>query len=139
MGKSNIIRDARHFAALRTTATGADLEQWEQVYADTYQLQRRDDPRQIMAYVSGNRWVVTCPDDNAGMAVLPGHPRIMCLICGRVYRVRFPADTQRREGERLLLARGDQHRHWFPQRGETVAVLGLENARHGLPTEREGR
>jgi hypothetical protein len=81
-----------------------------------------------LAWVSGGRWVVTCPCGNCPSAD-PEWRLAACFECGAVYRgVAFPAARQRIEA--LLLARPHrQNRHWLPQ--ESVAALERENHAHG--------
>jgi hypothetical protein len=54
-----------------------------------------------------------------------------CVNCGRIYRkVVVPEDLD--QGDAVLAKRPVRNRNWDPRRGETVADLVAENARHGL-------
>ncbi len=103
------------------------------------------------AYVSGGWWVVRCAEPRPDGSWGPGcrncpHPEVgsriaVCLTCGRVYDVEFPADAD--AAEAALLARGNPRtRNYFWHashplhlaggRPETAASLRRENRARGL-------
>jgi hypothetical protein len=83
----------------------------------------------LQAYVSDNRWVVDCGVCYGGIAVADVRaPFALCLACGTRWSVEFPKDRKR--AETLLLKRLPENRHWFPDRGETVDMLEIENVIH---------
>lgn len=83
---------------------------------------------EVVAWISGGRWVITCECGNAPSASVDWN-LAACFECGAIYRdVKFPDDRERLE--QLLLARPNrQNRHWLPR--ETAADLADENRRHG--------
>jgi len=133
MPKSNAIKTALHIAGLKLDAGDADLMAYEDTWAARRGLLRHKGDT-ISAYISDNRWVVTCPECNSGIVVLPRHEMIMCLECGADHRVRFPDTRDLANGEAALLERQDANRHWFPDQGEPVSHLRDENRAQGIPT-----
>ena len=93
-------------------------------------------PAQVLAYVSGGRWIAECEgcetavvvDDEDLLFYCPG-----CATNGYWQRVILP--DEREEIERLLLLRpgwqfNAPRRNWFP--GESVQDLQRENVEHGV-------
>lgn len=110
------------------------------------------------AYVSGGWWLVRCAEQQADGSWGPGcrncpHAETgsnlaVCLNCGRVYDVVFPAD--RAEAEAALLERPvPRTRSYFWHKShplhltggkpEKAATLHAENAKNGIGTSRKGR
>ena len=132
------IRDQRQMSGVMPVETPEQVEQFWEGYAErmraaakpAYRLTKsRKRPR---AYVSAGRWVADCPECSGGIAAWAEHPRGCCLDCGTIYTLRFPSEEERRDAEKVLMARPDDAtRSWFCHQGETVADLKGENLIRG--------
>lgn len=100
--------------------------------AERRHREHQPDGRKVAAYVSANRWVADCPDDNSGIEVSPWNEEATCLHCGHIFKRVMPKDWE--IGAALLEQRPLENRHWFPHRGETAKDLEAENHAHAEET-----
>lgn len=87
-----------------------------------------DDGRRVAVYVSANRWVADCPDDNSGIEISSWNEEATCLGCGHIFRRVMPKDWE--IAAAFLEQRPPSNRHWFPDKGETIDQLEVENLDH---------
>lgn len=82
----------------------------------------------VVAFVSANRWIFTCPHCRGGVSCGPAWPIGCCFECGAVFdQIAYPSDAA--ELEATLIARpGLYTRHWLPH--ESHRDLVAQNIDH---------
>jgi hypothetical protein len=86
----------------------------------------------LYAEVNDGRWIAQCPCHD-GIACDPDIPVGVCLGCGTIHPVLFPAKREQDKIEAALKSRPRGNTNWRP--GETVEWLQKENLLHTDPLE----
>lgn len=78
-------------------------------------------------YINRARWLVDCPQCNAGNFAWDRNPLACCLECGLIVKIAWQAPTIRSAAIRLLAVRPILNCNWNAHKGETVEELEAEN------------
>ena len=82
------------------------------------------------AYLNHGRWVLDCPHGCGEAWLLADIAEVdfSCTLCG--LPVSGTTENHATEIDRAVSGRSMNNRNWYP--GETLEMLRLENARHGV-------
>ena len=87
--------------------------------------------RSAQPFVNAGRWVVLCPECANAPSYDPEWKLACCIECGAIFAGLGPPKAWA-EAEVVLMQRPAMlNRHWDPET-ETVGMLLLENASHGI-------
>lgn len=127
------ILDVRHMRGLGEAAGPEHVVADAEAFLERRRIKRVVTGKTVKAYINGGRWVADCPNDNGGIACLPGHDEATCLSCGHAYKVKWPAAKTMSAALTVLLAREKpENRNWRPG-DESVQDLKAENITRGVP------
>jgi hypothetical protein len=87
----------------------------------------RDD-RTVVPHINASRWIAECADESCGAAnaVWDRNPDMVCLACGRVYKVAWQLPAVRSAVIRVMADWPTMNRSWDAHKGETVEELKLQ-------------
>jgi len=123
-GYPAVIADQRHAYRCETVAEVEDF--WLETLLRTGR-ELRWDGREATPYINRARWLVDCPECNAGNYAWDRNPYACCLDCGLLVKVMFQAPLVRSQAVRLLAVRPVVNCNWHPHQGETLEDLEREN------------
>lgn len=84
------------------------------------------DEREVVPYINCSRWIAECHECAAAIAVWDRNPDMVCLACGRVYKVAWQLPALRSEVIRVIADWPTNNRSWDAHKGETVDELKLQ-------------
>lgn len=85
----------------------------------------RDD-RTVIPHINASRWIADCLECGSANAVWDRNPDMVCLGCGRVYKVAWQLPAVRSEAIRVMADWPTVNRSWDAHKGETVEELKLQ-------------
>lgn len=84
------------------------------------------DEREVIPHINASRWIAECLECHAANAVWDANPSMVCLGCGRVYKVAWQPPKDRAEVIRVIADWPEQNRSWDAHKGETVEELKIQ-------------
>lgn len=121
-GYPDVIKDQRHAYGCTTRQ---EIEDW---WLDHLRVEPWfDQTLEAVPYINRARWLVDCPNCNAGAFAWDGNPLACCLECGLIVKVAWQAPKIRSAAVRLLAVRPLVSCNWNAHQGETVEDLEREN------------
>lgn len=84
------------------------------------------DEREVIPHINASRWIAECLECGAANAVWDANPSMVCLGCGRVYKVAWQMPKERAAIIRVLADWPEQNRSWDAHKGETLEELKIQ-------------
>ncbi len=84
------------------------------------------DERTVVPHINASRWIADCPECGAANAVWDNNPTMVCLGCGRSFKVAWQPPKERAEAIRVLADWPELNRSWDAHKGETVEELKIQ-------------
>lgn len=85
----------------------------------------RDD-RQVIPHINASRWIAECAECGTANAVWDRNPDMVCLACGRIFKVAWQLPAIRSEVIRVMADWPTENRSWDAHKGETVEELKIQ-------------
>lgn len=123
-GYPDVIKDQRHGYGRET------VEEIEAFWLESlirHRIELWTDDRECVPYINRARWLVDCPNCNAGNYAWDRNLHACCLDCGLLVKVLWQSPFLRSAAVRLLAVRPIVNCNWNAHKGETVEDLGREN------------
>lgn len=127
-----IIEDQRHAYKVETIA---QVEAWQAAFLAGESpphpkprpaIRVQADDRSVIPHINASRWIAECPECRSANAVWDRNPKMVCLGCGRVYKVAWQLPKERAEVIRVLADWPETNRSWDAHKGETVEELKIQ-------------
>lgn len=123
-GYPAVIADARNAYKVETVG---ELEDFWLTHLDRRNLDARFLGGEAVPYINRARWLVDCPECNAGNFVWDRCMWSCCLDCGLFVKVTWQSPFVRSQAIRLLAVRPIVNCNWNAHLGETIEELEREN------------
>lgn len=98
------------------------------------------DGRSVVPHINASRWIAECLECGAANAAWDRNPSMVCLGCGRMYKVAWQLPKERAEVIRVLADWPELNRSWDAHKGETVEELKIQKVllQGVVPEKRNG-
>jgi hypothetical protein len=123
-GYPAVIADQRHAYRVETVE---EVEAHWMEHLFRHGVEMWTDHREVVPYINRARWLVDCPNCNAGNFAWDRNPYACCLDCGLLVKVMWQPPLVRSQAVRLLAVRPIGNCNWNAHKGETVEELETEN------------